>query len=256
MIHFIKDFLSNEHFLNSEDAVAEVLDFVTIIGILVVSLSIIGLAGYPVLKSSQETRYIENTRQSFVVVAENLNKIGLGQAPSKSLELKMYGGSLSVTRDSWINITAENSTDTITLVDQQMGNIESTIGDTVVAYEGTGVWIKYPSGVILNPYKPLITNQSNVIVIPIIKISGNYSVAGTGINRLRANGVPDVSYYGNVNNLTIRITGDYVEGWRDYFENMIDLDFIIGSSDYTAKMNTTDNVDVYILNTYLYTEIE
>ncbi|MCE8422779.1 MAG: hypothetical protein J5U16_02470, partial [Candidatus Methanoperedens sp.] len=49
------------YFLESNDAVAEVLDFVTILGILMLAFSMIALAGYPILRSAQETRYIENT---------------------------------------------------------------------------------------------------------------------------------------------------------------------------------------------------
>jgi len=49
-----------------------------------ISFSVIALGGYPVLKSAQETRYVENTRLTFVILAENMNKIALGQAPQKA----------------------------------------------------------------------------------------------------------------------------------------------------------------------------
>src|SRR5665811_1096899 len=94
-----------KNFLFSNDAVSEVIDFVTMIGILMLSLSLIGLVGYPAIKSAQEIRYIENTRQSFFVLAENINKIALGNAPSRGVELKMYGGSLMVTGNSTIAVS-------------------------------------------------------------------------------------------------------------------------------------------------------
>ena len=111
-------------FLSSEDAVSEVIDFVTILGILVLSIGLIGVAGYPILKNAQEGNQIENTKQSFIVLAENMNKVVLGQAPSQSVELKMYGGTLSVTGSSTINITANwtngSTIERKILVDQQM----------------------------------------------------------------------------------------------------------------------------------------
>ena len=38
----------NNKFLSSEDAVSEVVDFVTILGLLVLSIGLIGVAGYPI----------------------------------------------------------------------------------------------------------------------------------------------------------------------------------------------------------------
>jgi len=162
-------------FLFSNDAVSEVLDFVTMIGILLLCLTVIGLVGYPALKGAQETRYVENTRQSFIVLAENINKIAMGNAPSRGVELKMYGGSLKVTGNSTIGINATifnattSSNEIISLLETtSMRSIENSVGDTVVAYEGTGVWVKFPTGVILNPYRPLITSQNNILVIPVV----------------------------------------------------------------------------------------
>ncbi len=254
------EILNPRYLMESQNAVAEVVDFVAIIGILMLSFSVIGLAGYPVLKSAQESRYIENTKLSFVLMAEDLNKIALGQAPSKSVELKMYGGRLSVSLDSTIKINATNSTNQeITLFSSTFGSIQNSIGDTVVAYEGTGVWVKYPEGVTLNAYRPLLANQSSVIIIPVMQISGNSSVGGNGLSRIKAEGSPRVSFYNNVSNITITIKGDYVSGWKDYFENINKMGWITNSSTrstYIVEFNRSKNLDVYILNTQIYAEIE
>ncbi len=242
-------------FLNSEGAVAEVLGFVTILGILMLSFSMIALVGYPILRSAQETRYIENTGQSFVVMADNLNKIALGQAPSQSVELKVYGGTVGTSMESTITINATNSTgQRISLIQSDLGGIENSVGDNVIAYEGTGIWVKYKNGATLNFYRPLITNRNNILVIPIVTISGSSSVGGTGVSRIRAEGTPNVIAYPNVSNITITITGNYVSGWKDFFKTNMQWYFDQGSS-YTGQLNTT-NIDVYILKTTMYTEIQ
>ncbi|MCZ7383708.1 MAG: hypothetical protein O8C63_03040 [Candidatus Methanoperedens sp.] len=242
-------------FLSSDDAVSEVVDFVTILGLLVLSIGIIGVAGYPIVKNAQEANHIENTKQSFIVLANNINKVVIGQAPSQSVELKMYGGSLSVTGSSSINITAINSTNqTITLVDRQIRSIESTVGETYVAYEGTGVWAKYPNGNTILVSKPLITNQSNVLVIPIVTIGGSSSTGGSGMSRFTAKGVPTVVFYKNVSNIIVTINSTYSKGWENYFKNVMAWSFCI-SQDCTAKLDTK-NIDVYILSIQLDTEVE
>ena len=251
----MKSLIEDLYFIKSQDAVAEVLDFVTILAILILAFSMIALVGYPILKSAQETRYIENTRQSFSLMAENLNKIAMGQSPSQSVELKLYGGTLSTSMDSTIKINATNSTGKeITLIESDMGIIQNSIGDNVVAYEGTGVWVKYTNGATFNAYRPLITNRSNILVIPIVTITGNSSAGGTGLSRIQAEGSPSLTYFNNVSNLTITISGNYVSGWRDYFRDIMNWD-VTSDNPVEGRLNNT-NLDVYILKTQMYTVIE
>ncbi|MDO8726433.1 MAG: hypothetical protein Q7J35_10235 [Candidatus Methanoperedens sp.] len=265
-VPFKKSPIRFKQFLNSGDAVAEVLDFVTILGILIISFSLIGLLGYPAIRSAQESRFTENTRQSFVVLADNINKIALGQAPSQNVEIKLYGGKLSVTGNSTIQIngtiynsTSGNSSE-ITLDTESMRSIENSIGETMVVYEGTGVWIKYSDDVILNPSQPLIINQSNVLIIPIVYLYGESELAGSGISRVTLCPdepcSPELTIWSNVSNITITITGNYVSGWKDYFRNAKGLNWEIGGTgdSYTAKLNNT-RMDVHILKTLIYAVI-
>lgn len=243
--------LKRRNFNGSEDAVAEVVDFITLFGILLISFSVMGLVGYPVLQSAQESRYIENTKLTFIVMAENLNKIALGHTPSQSMELKMYGGRFGVTGESSITINATrfNSTmpgnEEITLYNQQMRSVENTVGDTVVAYEGTGVWIKSPNGFVLNAYKPIISNQSNMLVIPVVNIVGVSSSGGSGINRIRAQGSSNIDFYGNVSNITLAINSSYIEGWKKYYKDELSFNDC-ATTECTVRLNRS-NLDVYIL---------
>jgi hypothetical protein len=246
--------------LSSEDAVSEVVDFVTILGILVFFIGIIGVAGYPMVKNAQDANNIENTKQSFIVLAANINKIVLGQTPSQSVELKMYGGTLSVNGSSTITITANDSSgNTISLVPTtQIRSIESTVGNTVIAYEGTGVWAKYPNGNTLLVSKPLITNRSNVLVIPVAAMLGTSSTGGYGISRVTASGAPSVTLYRNMSNITVRINSSYIGslntgGWVNYFVKVMSWTICTPGS-CTAQLNA-NNTDVYILNIQLNTGI-
>lgn len=265
-VPFKKSSLNFKHFLRSGDAVAEVLDFITILGILLLSLSLIGLMGYPAIRTAQESRFTENTRQSFVVLADNVNKIALGQAPSQSVEIKLYGGKLSVTGESTIRINgtiynaSSHTSSEVTLEEESMRSIENSIGETLVAYEGTGVWVKYPNDVILNPSKPLIFNQSNLLIIPVVYLYGESELAGTGISRVTLcpdeTCYPDLTVWSNVSNVTITITGNYVSGWKDYFRGVKGLNWEIGGTgdNYTAKLNNT-GMDVHILKTWIHAVI-
>jgi len=247
--------MKNIKFLSSEDAVSEVVDFVTILGLLVLSIGLIGMAGYPIVKNAQEANHIENTKQSFIVLANNVNKVAMGQAPSQNVELKMYGGSLSVTGNSSINITASNSTDqNITLIDRQMRSIESVVGETVVAYEGTGVWVMYPNGNTILVSKPLISNQNKMLVIPVVAIGGTSSVGGSGMSRVTAKGIPYLNVYKNMRNISVRINSTYSNGWENYFTDVKGWS-PCDTDECTAKLEM-ENIDVYIINIQLDTEVE
>lgn len=243
--------------LNSEDAVSEVVDFVTILGIMVVFIGLIGVVGYPLVKTAQEVNYIESTRQSYAVLASSINKVVLGQTPSQSVELKVYGGSLSITGNSLINITAINSSGNRTiLVNSTMRTIESVVGEAKIAYEGTGVWIKYPNGNTLLVYKPLITNQSNVLVIPVVSINGTASTGGSGMSRVTVKGSPSVIYYKNVSDIKVRINSSYADGWeKSFFTSIMNWTICTNKADCTAELDTPDNIDVYILNIQLDAEV-
>ncbi|MFA4956413.1 MAG: hypothetical protein WC556_05505 [Candidatus Methanoperedens sp.] len=242
-------------FLSSEEAVSEVVDYVLLIGLLVLSIGLIGVAGYPIVKNVQEANHIENTRQSFIVLANNVNKVVMGQAPSQNVELKMYGGSLSVTGNSWINITAKNSTNqNVILVDRQMRSIESVVGETIFAYEGTGVWAKYPNGNTILVSKPLISNYSNMIVIPVVSIGGTSSMAGSGMSRVTARGMPSVTIYKNMSNINVTINSTYSSGWESYFNDMMAKSNCI--SDPCTIEFDMKNIDIYILNIQLDAEVE
>jgi hypothetical protein len=139
-----------------------------------------------------------------------------------------------------------------------MRSIESTVGDTYVAYEGTGVWAKYPNGNTILVSKPLITNQSNVLVIPIVTIGGISSTGGSGMSRVTVKGVPSVTFYKNVSDIIVTITGDYNMGWEDYFKNIMSWSILTSgttTSELIARLDTTNNIDVYILNIQLDTEV-
>jgi hypothetical protein len=261
-------------FLKSQDAVAEVLDYITIIGILMLSFSLIGLVGYPVLRNTQEVRYIENTKQTFVVLADNINKVASGQAPLHGGVIKMYGGRLSVTGSSTIQIngTIYNSTkipagpeDIILEGPTPMRSIENSIGDTVVSYEGTGVWVKYPTGYVLNVYKPLITNRSDMLIIPVVYLNSISATSGTGMSRITfcqqeipseegGCGMPRIIHWSNVSNVTVIIKGDYTSGWQYYLNNTMKWSNGTDGT-YTAMLKTNKNLDVYILKSHIYTEI-
>lgn len=215
-------------FLSTEDAVSEVVDFVTILGILVLAMAVIGIAGYPILKNAQEARHIENTRQSFIVLSESINKVISGQAPSQSVELKLYGDELSVilnsSKRSSMNITLINGTGGTNSWEYDLGVIEAKFDNVIIGYENTGVWANYSKGGTLIVSEPdfVINNDSMFIPVALIGTGteGSSSTGGTGLVRVIAQGrTSDLIQISNVTSVRVLVSGSFTQGWQNKYFN-------------------------------------
>lgn len=242
------------NFLSSEDAVSEVVDFVTILGIMLLSISIISVAGFPMIQKAQEANHIENTIQSFIVMGENLNKVVSGQAPSQSVELKMYDDTISIiqdsVRESKINITLNSSES----FEGSLGVIEADFDDVSIAYENTGVWVKYNSGKTIMLSKPNFIESNDSLFIPVTTIVGSSSIGGQGLMRIVAKETyGDLYSYKNITSVLIRINSSYNDGWNTKFLNGTGWK---NSSPNVMEKNFSSPINVYILRKLINVEIE
>ena len=89
---------------NNEEAVSEVIGFIYIFGIVILSMSIIFVMGYPMLQSSMDQSIFESTTQSFIVLQSNIKMVGFDQVPVKTMKIQLNGATLSVVRNSNITI--------------------------------------------------------------------------------------------------------------------------------------------------------
>lgn len=254
MMPFAQNYLKIKELLYSEDAVTEVVDFVTILGMLVLAVGLIGVAGYPIIKNAQEANHIENTRQSFTVLAENINKVVMGQAPSQSVELKMYGDMLSVisasTRTSTINITLIRDAGNVSF-EYDLGAIEAKFDTAIIGYENTGTWINYTSGGTIMISKPdfVISNDSMYIPVTTIGIStkGSSSMGGTGLVRVVAEEKwSELNSVSNVKSIRIIINSSYTDGWQQRFLKETNSWTVLFSGQLIMGQDFNPPVNVYI----------
>lgn len=244
------------NFTKSDDAVSEMVDYSIILSIILLATGIIVVAGMPMLEHMQETQHTNNIKQSFQVLAPNVNKVVFGNAPAQSVELKMYGGSLSVKGNNYINISMQvwnnsaGSSETLSF-GKKMGNVENDFQDTLVSYENSGVWARYSSGESIMLVQPRFTYANNVLMIPDASMSGSSSVSGSGLVRVTADaGRRSIESYQNVSQVNITIASDYFEAWERYLNEHLDMSTIdVNETTQTvlAGKSYTENIDVYIV---------
>lgn len=244
-------------FTKSDDAVSEMVDYSIILGIIVLATGIIIVAGAPMLENIKESQYTENIRQGFEVMAMNMNKVVFGSAPSQSVELKMYGGALSVAGDNKMSIDLQvwNSSSSATEMEPtyayKIKKIENSYQDTIISYENTGVWAKYEDGGSVMISEPRFTYANNVMVIPVALIGGSDSTAGNGLVRVTADaGSKKIYKYENVSMMNVSVTSDYFEAWGRYFNENLQMQIVVeDSSNRTVNCSKSypTNIDVYVI---------
>lgn len=249
----------------SEDALSEVLGFSLTLGIMVLALGVIGVAGYPMLEHMQERGHLLNIEQSFSVLQPNINKVAYGKAPSQSVELKMYGSQISVAGTSRMNVSMQAwNTSSLSYgypsIERQMRTIENQYGQHTIAYENTGTWARYPQGTAVAISKPDFAYHDNTLLIPMVTISGSSSISGSGLTRVVSQGGQiSVSVYENVSMVDLTITSEYYEGWGKYLTDTLGM--AVDSVDHqnrtiSVSRNYNPGIDVLLTSSPMSVTIE
>jgi len=220
-----------KNFLKSESAVSEVIGFILIFSIVMLAISAIYAVGYPTIQSSKENAQFRNMEQSFMVLQSNINTVAFDQAPVRTLKTSLGGGSLTV-NSSKGHIKVEDSSTGTTWYDDTIGAIEYEKNGRSIAYEGGGVWKKYPAGSAIKVSEPRISVQevdgNRTVSVSIMNVSGDLSsVGGGGTASVTVRSIPS-TYSLNITSLStghtvnITVTSEYADAWERYFNGIID----------------------------------
>ncbi|PWB54172.1 MAG: hypothetical protein C3F06_04740 [Candidatus Methanoperedenaceae archaeon] len=229
--------MNMKNLIRSEKAASEALSFLMMLGILLASGAGIFIAGKPLIESSQRSIHFLEMDQSFMLLAQNLDKVGYDRGPVRVTELKEKGGTISVVQSSMMTVDG---------IPFSMGSLEYTYENKTVAYENGGIWTKYPNGAVIVTGKPRIT-IGNVTTIPVIELMGDDSIGGEGLFRVSAKSYSSTIFPILPSGSTVRLSikSNYYSGWADYLSEegaVISID----DANQTVNANITANtVNVY-----------
>jgi hypothetical protein len=221
-------------FIKSEKAVSEVIGYIIILGLTITGIALVILVGVPSIIKLQDMSTVKNAEQAYTVLDSRVSQVALGVTPEQVIDFELQDGSLSVKPNSssdpsyiLFQFTSGTGTANITI---PMGKIVYRKGDRDVAYEGGGVWSKYPTGsVMLSP--PEFNYNGVTITMPIMNITGNISTGGKGkvplkfekkgnVTLLYPSGIYTNPISTNVSEIIITVKSEYYEAWADYFESL------------------------------------
>ncbi|MCE8428012.1 MAG: hypothetical protein J5U19_06470, partial [Candidatus Methanoperedens sp.] len=231
-------------FIESDKAAVEVLGHVIIIGITITGIALIMLVGVPSIYHMQDMITIRNAEQAFTVLDSRASKVALGDSIQQLMNINLGGGTVTVVPNSssdpsYMLFEMKNATMALVSINISMGKIIYRMGDREVAYEGGGVWSKYPEGsIMLSP--PEFNYNGITITLPVLTISGNSSTSGKGAASIRiekkADPVtlyPDPSKPDYVNPLSLNVSvtkitikSEYYDAWGEYFRSITLADVV------------------------------
>jgi hypothetical protein len=265
--------------LKNKTAVSSVIGVSIILIISLLSIGLMLLYTAPLISETQDMAKAQKIEQAFTVFDSRTSKSSLGESPLQTTALSLMGETVAVHGDqnsynesrmmiitlssnsSWYNNfysqrglwnawkNYENEQD-FAGFNASMGKVRYYSGDRIIAYEGGGVWSRYPSGgtVMISP--PEFHYNGETLTLPIMKISGDGSIGGsTNANiNVRSSNTPAVLYPNtdpitgsanftnplNCDKIFIYITSEFYDGWAEYAETLTSTTAILDHKNKTA----------------------
>lgn len=262
---------------HSQDAVSEVVGYTLLLGIIVLGIGIISLTALPIIQDAKEQAYLKNVEQGFTVLDSKASLASIGKQPTQIVQMYTQAGDITVNDSglSRIKVTFTNGTATYVVYNESMGTIQYQLGDNKIAYEGGGVFRKYPGEgdpVMITP--PEFHYNGETLTLPIIRINSNQSVGGTGVVTLRlvSEQTPNVLFPNPDDNpeytnplllgkqVNVVIKSDYYKAWAKYIKERTEASALTNDVTKEVKviLNTKPNdqeqdldfpIDVYGFDT-------
>lgn len=263
--------------IDSREAVSEVVGYILLLGVIVSAVGLISVLAFPIIEDAKEDAYLKNVEQGFTVLDSKISLVALGKSPTQLIQMYSTKGDITVYNQSTSHITVSFSklNNSYEIYNQSLGTVQYQLGENKIAYEGGGVFRKYPGKgdpVTITP--PEFHYNGETLTLPIIKVDGNQSIGGSGIINLYlvSNNTPHVLYpdpdfnsnYTNPltvgNTISVVINSDYYMAWANYIEERTEAEVTTNSAakEVRVKLNAKPSeydqeyeppIDVFGFNT-------
>ncbi len=228
----------------------------TIGTVLILALTLIGATatlavGAVVLDEARTSSQEDGIRHAMTQLDSRSAMVALGDSDTQRVPLSSTrSGGYRVDPDAgWINITHRNFNDSGSneaIYNETLGAVIYENDDRLIAYQGGGVWMASAnSSQMISP--PEFHYQSATLTLPVIRVGGSSSVAGTGVTaevtqleRARAVYPNSSRNYTSSNalfqnpiregNVTVTVKSEFYQAWAEYFRTRTSGDVTVDHS--------------------------
>lgn len=241
---------SNNDSLDKTDAVSEVVGYIIILGIVIMSIGMVLNSGFPVIQDAQQGEHMENVQKTFEILQNNFDEIVERDVPARATELKMVDSDLQTRESTFVHIGFD---------DPDLDNfsrsrpIVYTRGDSDIMYESgavfSGQFQRGNNSAML--YEPNWRFDEDFVVVREITTRGENSISGDGTPLIRGDATSR-GYEASTDQddtLYIAIESPNAGAWHSYLERELDgsgLDTDIEYEENPSPMTEYDRVSVEV----------
>lgn len=215
---------------------SEALGFVIIFGIMLLTAVTVVTLGAGMVSDSQGQLSADRAEKVMTQMDSEISMVALGRTNSQEIQLDRYSGEqFSVDEDAgWMNVTFTNRTtqSKTELMNVTLGSVNFERGETVVAYQGGGVWrTDGETSKMISP--PEFNYRGATLTLPLVTVDGDFSldervtVAKNGLSEQKfPNHRSNENWVNPLEDAVVEVTvqSDYYSAWGAFFEERTEGD--------------------------------
>lgn len=209
----------------SQRAVSELVGFVLIFAVVILSVALVTIAGYQGLDASREAERVNNAERGFDIFADNVDDVVRAGAPSRTTELKLDDADISLGQPVVVSVSGHPVGDPSNITFDEQYELRPLVydsgGGSTVIYESGAVVRADRNGAVLLR-EPGFVRSSNETAITLIQpyAADASGVGGSGPVHLRVTGDERSVVVAETtpHEVTIEVTSPNAAVWEGYFE--------------------------------------
>lgn len=221
-------------------AQSELVGFVMIFGIVVLTIGLVVTTGFVGFQSAQDYQRTANAEQAVSALAHAVEENAFAGAPSRSTEIGLMEASMAVeTTNTTLTVEDGDGPHEVTT-----GSVVYTADDTTLAYRN-GAIIRSDDGETTMLREPPFVLSEDEVILPVIRMSDEEggTVGGTSAITVRTSheGASILTSGETDEPVTLTMATDHPETWAAYFEE--------SSPAPVTEVDTTDQHVIVTLET-------
>lgn len=204
--------------LGDDRGVSNVVGYVLVFSLITLTIGTVFTVGLAGVENRQEAERVANVERAFDVLDDNLRDIQRYEDPSRSTEIRLSDGTLSLSDRTLVQL--RNGTGVVN--EWEPHTLAYTNGDTTIAYE-TGAWFRSDGDAAVMRSEPRFVAADGRTTLPLVLLypDGDPRIGGEGTVQVAAGGLrsvtgPNRSAPGET--LELRIVSDNAGAWERYFD--------------------------------------
>lgn len=198
-------------------AVSDVVGYVLVFSLVTLTIGTVFAVGIVGVEQRQEAEQISNVERAFDVFDDNLRDVQRYEDPSRSTEIRLSGGTLSLTESTRVQLINDSGG---VVLERNPRALRYTNGDTTIGYE-LGAWFRSDGDASVMRSGPRFVTADGQTTLPLVLLypDGETSVSGAATVQVDAGGLRStVGATHDGEPLTLRIESPHADAWAQYFE--------------------------------------